>query len=106
MANHGEQSPRQVLLTKHARARASQTRDPGLAGADHGHCPDSGRFAGRIVMGLFKRITAGVRGLFPKTQLEEGLDAELVEFLERSVEEKIRAGLNRAHTTRAGSVDL
>src|SRR5438552_3345607 len=106
MASDGEQSARQVLHTYNARTHAPQTRDTGLARADDGNCQDSRRFAGRVVMALFKRVMAGFQGLFRKTQLEQELDAELVEFLESSTEQKIRAGLSRDQAVRAARMEL
>ena len=41
-------------------------------------------------MAPFNRVMSGFRRLFRKTQFEQELDDELVEFLERSVEEKIK----------------
>ena len=57
-------------------------------------------------MAPFNRVMSGFRRLFRKTQFEQELDAELVEFLERSVEEKIHAGLNREHAIRAARMEL
>src|SRR6266571_1507674 len=101
MASYREQPARQVLHAQHARTREPQTRDSGLARADDGNCQDSGRFTGRVVMALFTRVLGGFRGLFRKTRLEQELDAELVQFLESSVEQKIRAGLSRDQALRA-----
>ena len=57
-------------------------------------------------MALFKRIMAGFRGLFRRTRLEQELDAELVQFLESSTEQKIQAGLSRDQALRAARMEL
>jgi hypothetical protein len=46
-------------------------------------------------MTLLKRVIAGCRGLFRKKEVEQDLDAELREFLETSVEAKMRSGMIR-----------
>ena len=57
-------------------------------------------------MALYRRVLGGFRGLFRRTRLEQELDAELVEFLERSTEQKIRAGLSRDQALRAARLEL
>jgi putative ABC transport system permease protein len=57
-------------------------------------------------MALFRRVIGGFRGLFRKTRLEQELDAELLEFLETSVEQKIRAGLSPEQATRAARMEV
>jgi len=57
-------------------------------------------------MALFKRVMAGFRGLLRRTRLEQELDAELVQFLESSTEQKIRAGLSRDQALRAARMEL
>lgn len=57
-------------------------------------------------MALFRRVIGGFRGLSRKTRLEQELDAELLEFLENSVEQKIRAGQTPEQATRAARIEL
>src|SRR5579862_546685 len=106
MASHREQSARQVLHAERARARAPQTRDARLARPDDGHRQDSGRLNWRVVMALFSRVIGGCRALFRRTRREQELDLELVQFLESSLEEKIRAGLSRDEALRAARLEL
>jgi predicted permease len=53
-----------------------------------------------------RRVIAGFRALFRKTRVEQELDAELREFLETSVEDKIRHGLSREEAVRAARIEL
>jgi predicted permease len=55
---------------------------------------------------VITRIISGVRRLFGKARLEQELDAELREFLETAVEEKIRTGLSREKAIRAARMEL
>jgi len=57
-------------------------------------------------MGLFKSISAGLKGLFGGTRVESELDEELRGFLEASAEEKRRAGLNPDEASRAARVEM
>jgi putative ABC transport system permease protein len=57
-------------------------------------------------MALFRRVIGGFRGLFRKTQIEHELDAELREFLESSIEQKMRTGMSRAAAVRAARLEL
>ena len=62
-------------------------------------------------MSLFRRVTGGVHALFRKAHVEQDLDAELRDFFETAVEQKMRAGLSRPDATRAvrletGSVEV
>jgi predicted permease len=57
-------------------------------------------------MTLLKRVIAEFRGLFHKKEVEQELDAELHEFLERAVEQKLRAGMSREEATRAARMEL
>src|SRR5258705_2855191 len=57
-------------------------------------------------MTLLNRVIAECRGLFRKKQVEQELDAELREFLETAVEEKMRAGLTRDEAIRAARMNL
>src|SRR5258708_39151110 len=55
---------------------------------------------------LVRRVIAGFRALFRKTHVEQELDAELREFMEASVEDKIRHGLSREEAVRAARIEL
>jgi predicted permease len=57
-------------------------------------------------MGLFTRVVGGFRGLVWKTRTEHDLDAELADFLESSVEQKMRTGMSRAEAVRAARMEL
>src|SRR5258708_29051988 len=57
-------------------------------------------------MPLVRRVIAGFRALFRKTHVEQELDAELREFMEASVEDKIRHGLSREEAVRAARIEL
>ena len=49
-------------------------------------------------MRLLRRAAAGLRALFSRSRLERELDAELCDFLETAIDQKMRAGA----TTRGG----
>jgi hypothetical protein len=55
---------------------------------------------------LVRRVIVGFRALFRMTRVEQELDAELREFLETSVEDKIRHGLSREEAVRAARIEL
>jgi predicted permease len=55
---------------------------------------------------LLRRITNGVRALFQKSRTESDLDAELRDFLEAGIEQKMRAGASREAATRAARLEL
>jgi hypothetical protein len=57
-------------------------------------------------MRFFRRAIGGLRALFRKTRGEQELDAELREFLEISVEQKIRTGATRPDPLRAARLEL
>ena len=57
-------------------------------------------------MGLLTRVGGGFRGLLRKTGTERELDAELREFLEAGIEQKMRTGMSRAEAVRAARVEL
>jgi putative ABC transport system permease protein len=57
-------------------------------------------------MPLVRRVIAGFRALFRKTRVEQELDAELREFMETSVEDKIRHGLSREEAVRTARIEL
>jgi predicted permease len=56
-------------------------------------------------MTLFTRITGGLRALLGKARAERELDAELDEFLEMAVEQRMRTGLSRGEAIRAARVE-
>ena len=53
----------------------------------------------------FRRLIAGLHGLFRKTDVDRELDEELREFLETAVEHRMRAGMTREQATRAARVE-
>ena len=55
---------------------------------------------------LLARLIGGLRGLFRRRQVEHELDAELREFLEASIEERMRAGMPRGEATRAARLEV
>ena len=57
-------------------------------------------------MSLFRRVIGGVTVLLRKTRVEAELDAELTQFLEMAVEQKLRAGMSRDEATRAARMEL
>jgi len=57
-------------------------------------------------MALIRRFISGFRGLFQKTRVEQELDAELREFLETAVEQRIQTGLSREAAVRAARMEL
>lgn len=57
-------------------------------------------------MPVFRRVIGGLHGLFWKTRVEQELDAELREFLETAVEQKMRTGLRRQEAIRAARMEL
>jgi predicted permease len=57
-------------------------------------------------MGLLTRAMGGFRGLFRKTRVEQELDAELREFLETGIEQKMRTGMSRAEAVRGARMEL
>ncbi len=62
-------------------------------------------------MSRARRIIGGLRALFRNARVEQELDAELREFFDAAVDEKVRTGLDRADAVRAvrlemGTVDL
>src|SRR5687768_1883052 len=55
---------------------------------------------------LLNRIANGVRALFRRDRAEAELDAELRDFLEAAIEQKMRAAAGRAAATRAARIEL
>ncbi|HLJ50510.1 MAG TPA: ABC transporter permease [Bryobacteraceae bacterium] len=57
-------------------------------------------------MSLLKSFTAGLRSLFRRRQADHEMDDDLRQFLEASVEDKIRRGMNRNDAIRAARVEM
>jgi putative ABC transport system permease protein len=55
---------------------------------------------------LFTRVRNGFRALFHKTRVERDLDAELREFLDTAVEQKMRGAMSREKAIRAARMEL
>jgi predicted permease len=56
-------------------------------------------------MNAFRRLRAGLRGLFRKTDVDRELDEELGEFLETAVEHRMRTGMTREQAIRAARIE-
>lgn len=54
-------------------------------------------------MTVFYRLRALLRWLLRREQIEQALDADLVDYLERAAEEKMRRGMTAAAARRASS---
>src|SRR5207247_7919436 len=54
----------------------------------------------------FKRVMIGFRGLLRKQDVEQELDAELREFFETAVDEKMRNGMSRESASHAARMEL
>ena len=52
------------------------------------------------------RFAAGFIALFRRRRAEQDLDAELQEFLDTAIEDKVRAGMSRETATRAARMEL
>jgi predicted permease len=57
-------------------------------------------------MAFIARVVGGVVGLLRRSRQEQDLDAELQEFLDRAIEDKVRAGMSREAATRAARMQL
>ena len=57
-------------------------------------------------MSLGTRLVGGILGLLRRSRQEQELDAELQEFLETAIEDKVRAGMSREAATRAARMEL
>jgi predicted permease len=57
-------------------------------------------------MAMIGRLIGGLRSLFRKRQVEQDLDEELHAYLERAVEQKMAAGMNRDDALRAVRVEM
>ena len=52
------------------------------------------------------RVAGGISALLGRARHDEDLDAELEAFLDASIEEKVRAGMNRDAATRTARMEL
>ena len=77
-----------------------------MGGADLGDRADSQGVAGRAVMTMFRRVVGGVRALFRNEHVERELDAELREYLDAAVDQKMSAGMSRTDAERAARVEM
>lgn len=57
-------------------------------------------------MPLLTRVVGGIVGLLRRTRQEQELDAELQQFLDMAIEDKVRAGMSREAATRAARMEL
>src|SRR4029077_3667702 len=57
-------------------------------------------------MGIWKTLSAGVRGLFRKREAEQELDEELRDYLDKSAAEKMRSGLTREEALRRARLEM
>ena len=57
-------------------------------------------------MTILYRIRALVRWLFRRDEVEQALDTDLNDYLERSTAEKVRAGMSEAEARRAARIEL
>src|SRR5579859_6792376 len=57
-------------------------------------------------MGIWKTLSAGLHGLFLKREVEQELDEELHDFLEKSTAEKLRSGMSREAAHRAARMEM
>src|ERR1700752_5260522 len=57
-------------------------------------------------MTILYRIRALVRWLFRRDEIERALDTDLADYIERSVAEKMRAGMSEVEARRAARIEL
>ena len=57
-------------------------------------------------MALLNRLAGGIRALFGKTRLERELDAELQQYLNASVEQKMASGMSRDTAMRTARAEM
>jgi putative ABC transport system permease protein len=57
-------------------------------------------------MALFRNISAGLRALFDKRQVETELDEELRDFLEASAAHKMKSGMTHEQALRAARIEM
>src|SRR6266540_2303970 len=106
LARHGEQPPREILFAHFLRPRQAQARDPRLGDAGRCHHSNSRGVVGEAVMAIVTRIARGIRALLGKARVERELDAELRDYLDAAIEDKMRGGLSREDATRATGAQI
>src|SRR5579862_76877 len=57
-------------------------------------------------MSIMKNITAGLRTLFRKKQVEQEMDEELRGYLDAAVQDKMRLGMSKEEALRAARVEM
>ena len=57
-------------------------------------------------MRFFSRFAGGLRGLFHRNHVEQEMDDELREYVERHVEQRIANGMSRDAALRAARVEV
>src|SRR5687767_4194860 len=57
-------------------------------------------------MRIFRRLAGGLTALLHRSRVERELDAELGEFLEAAIEQKMRGGASRADATRMARLEM
>lgn len=57
-------------------------------------------------MGIWKSLSAGLRGLLRKNEAEQELNDELRDYLEKAVAEKMRRGISRAEAYRKACLEI
>jgi predicted permease len=57
-------------------------------------------------MVLLRRVIGGLRGLLTRARVDADLDAELRDYLEQTIDEKMRTGMSRDAATRAARIQL
>ncbi len=57
-------------------------------------------------MATLRRLIHGLRGLARKQQVEQELDDELRQYLETSIEQKMKAGMSREQAARSTHIDI
>src|SRR4029453_13524452 len=77
-----------------------------MGNSDGSDLEHSRSVAGRTLMKLRSRIAGGLRALFHRNQVEAGLDDELREFLQRTIERNISRGMGVEEATRAARIEI
>ena len=94
---------REVLQAHSDWTRTAQAGSARLGSADLGHHAHSEGLSRGIVM---TRWLMGLRALIFKRRTERELDAELREYLNTAIEQKMSSGMSRADATRAARVEM
>src|SRR5580704_6022827 len=107
MAIDGEQPAREVLRADGARTESARRRAAAMGAADGRDSPDSGsvNIAGGT-MPTLRNLTDGIRALFQRNCRNAEIDAELRSFVDASVEEKVRNGMERGAAVRAARAEV